>query len=281
VFLSLTARRSATGSGWLWALALLSSLFVFSFTTPALALEVPPLEGRVNDRAGVLSSDARQQLEQKLLQYEQSSGHEFVVLTLKTLDGDVLEDFAIRVAQAWKIGKKGKDDGLLLLVVSEDRKARVEVGYGLEGNITDAFSSRVIRNLLAPAFRKGDYAGGIDQGLSALMVAASDGKVELPAAPKGAPARGAPPGGILGAILTFLALGPLLIALFVALRFMGRSGRGRGFGGPAGWGSTGWSSGYGGGFGGYGGGGFGGSSGGGGFSGGGGSFGGGGASGSW
>jgi uncharacterized protein len=284
VFPWLKARSVRAGSGWLWATFFwLACLFTCSFATRAFAREVPPLEGRVNDRAGVLSPDARQQLEQKLAHYEQSSGHQFVVLTLKTLSGDVLEDFSIRVAQAWKLGKKGKDDGLLLLVVTDDRKARVEVGYGLEGNITDAFSSRVIRNLLAPAFRKGDYAGGIDQGLSALMVAASDGQVELPDSAAREPRRQPSPGGVLGAIVAFLALGPLFIGLFVALRLMNRSGRGHGFGGPAAWSSHSWSSGYGG----YGGGGFGGGSrgggfgGGGGFSGGGGSFGGGGASGSW
>lgn len=239
------------------------------FAGRASALDVPPLAGHVNDLAGVLSADARARLEARLAQYEQSSGHQFALLTLKSLEGDALEDFSLRVVERWKLGKKGKDDGLLLLVVTADRKVRIEVGYGLEGSITDALSSRVTRNVIAPAFRANDYEGGIERALAALMTAGSDGKVEIPDAPQSA-ARRAPPIGIGGIILLMLLLGPLLTGLFAS------RGSRRGRRGP-------WSSGavFGGGFGGtFGGGGFGGG-GRGGFSGGGGGFGGGGASGSW
>jgi uncharacterized protein len=243
------------------------------FAGRASALEVPPLSGRVNDLAGVLSADAKARLESQLAQYEHSSGHQFALLTLKSLEGDALDDFSLRVVERWKLGKKGKDDGLLLLVVTADHKVRIEVGYGLEGSITDALSSRVTRNVIAPAFRKGDYEGGIERALGALMTAGSDGKVEIPDAPKSASPR-APAIGVGGVILLMLLLGPLLTGLFAS------RGSRRGRRGP-------WSSGavLGGGFGGFGSGGFGGGGfgggGGGGFSGGGGSFGGGGASGSW
>src|SRR6185436_3359338 len=107
------------------------------------------------DIAEMLSPTAEQQLEQKLSAYENNSQHQFALLTIDSLEGDALEDFSIRTVEAWKLGKKGKDDGLLLLVVERDRKLRIEVGYGLEGDITDAVSARVIRNVLGPALRAG------------------------------------------------------------------------------------------------------------------------------
>jgi uncharacterized protein len=243
-----------------------------------MALEVPSLEGRVNDRAGVLAPEVRQRLEQRLGSYEQSTGHQFAVLTLKSLEGQPLEHFSISVVEKWKLGKNGKDDGLLLLVVPGEHKVRIEVGYGLEGVITDAISARVIRNVLAPAFRKDDYGGGVERALDALMAVASGGQLDVPDSAAKSPARAPEDGAFHVAILLVLVLFPLAFGLLGR-----RAGRQR-FGG-GGWGSSGWSSG--GGFGGFGGGGFsgggygGGGSSGGGFSGGGGGFGGGGASGSW
>jgi uncharacterized protein len=280
----LISRWSASGFRACLALCAACCLFVCLLSGRALALEVPPLEGRVNDRAGVLSAELRQRLEQRLAAYEQSSGHQFAVLTLKTLDGQPLEEFSIRVVEQWKLGKAGKDDGLLLLVVTGDHKVRIEVGYGLEGAITDALSSRVTRNVLAPAFRKGDYGGGIERALEALMAVASGGQVPDSVAKPAA--RGPGAGGVLGTLLTLLTVGPFLGILVFAFFLMNRGGRGGGFGRRGGWGGSDWSSrgGFGGGFGGggFGGGGFGGGGGsGGGFSGGGGGFGGGGASGSW
>ena len=273
----LVSRASQAGSALIRLLSLACALFALSFAGRASALEVPALEGRVNDRAGVLSGEARQRLERELEQYQQKSGHQFALLTLKSLEGDPLEDFSMRVVERWKLGDKARDNGLLLLVVTRDRKVRVEVGYGLEGTITDALSSRVIRNVIAPAFRKGDYEGGIERAFEALMAADFGGKVDIPeAAPVTSP-RGAPPIGIVGIVLLLLIFGP-----FVAAGAFLSRGASRGYGRRRG----GWDSWSAGGFGGggFGGGSFGGGSfggGGGGFSGGGGSFGGGGASGSW
>ena len=146
----------------------------------AAALDVPSLEGRINDRAGLLDASARQQLEAKLAAYEQKTGHQFVLLTVPSLKGDALEDFSIRVAESWKIGHKKDDNGLLLIVAKKDRAMRVEVGYGLEGVIPDAIASRVIREVITPAFRQNDFAGGIGRGFDVLMRAGSGQKVDLP-----------------------------------------------------------------------------------------------------
>jgi uncharacterized protein len=190
-----------------------------------------------------------------------------------TLDGDALEDFSIRVVEEWKLGKKGKDDGLLLLIVKNDRKLRIEVGYGLEGDVTDAFSARVIRNVLTPAMRAGQAEQGIAQAFRALMQKAS-GQVVDSQQLKPAPQKKRGPSGFGVIALLFLLLP------FVLPFLLGGRGRGGGGGGAmAGFilGSMLGSGGRGGGGGGWGGGG----GGGGGFSGGGGGFGGGGSSGSW
>jgi uncharacterized protein len=258
----------------LWLAALLLALLAWA--RPALALPVPALRGHVNDDADLLSPAAEQRLEQNLTAYEQKTQQQFALLTVPTLDGDALEDFSIRVVEQWKLGKKGKDDGLLLLIVKNDRKLRIEVGYGLEGDVTDAFSARVIRNVLAPALRAGQAEQGIDQAFRVLMQKASGQVVEdKKLAPAPTKRRGPSPFAILA--LLFL-LAPFVLPLLFG-------GRGRGGGGGAA--MAGWilgslmssgrrGDGWGGGGGGWGGGG-----GGGGFSGGGGGFGGGGSSGSW
>jgi uncharacterized protein len=247
----------------------------------ALALDVPPLRAHVNDEADLLPPAAEQALERKLTAYEQKTQQQFALLTIESLEGDALEDFSIRVVEAWKLGKKGKDDGLLLLVVERDRKLRIEAGYGLEGDVTDAFSARVIRNVLAPSMRAGDASGGIDRTFDALMQKASGQTVVVDDAQRDAAAERPKKRPGVGIAVLFLFVLPFLLPLF----FGGGRGRGRGrgsdllLGGLMGWGAGGGFGGHSRG-GGFGGGGFGGG-GGGGFSGGGGGFGGGGASGSW
>jgi len=151
------------------ALALGLALTVLLVVGPAFALAVPSLDGRVNDHAGLLPHDRAQDLEQRLADYEQKTGHQFVLLTIDSLEGDPLEDFSMRTVEKWKLGRKKVDDGLLLLIAKKERKVRIEVGYGLEGSITDADSSRIIRHVIAPAFRANDYAGGIELAFAALM----------------------------------------------------------------------------------------------------------------
>ena len=229
----------------------------------ANALDVPPLKGRVNDYAGLLPSARAQALEQRLAQFESQTGHQIAVLTIPSLQDDALESFSIRVAENWKIGKKGFDNGVILLIAQNDRKLRIEVGYGLEGVLPDAIASRIIREVIVPRFRENNFAGGVEAGVEAIMKVTS-GEPLPEAARKKAPSRSFP----------FLAQVVLLL-LFLAFYGFSTFGLSRR--------ATGWSTGgrrtYGGwGGGGFGGGGFGG---GGGFSGGGGGFGGGGASGSW
>ena len=129
--------------------------------TAVAALEVPFLAGRVNDLAGLLSPQAVQQLETRLKQLEDATGAQVVVLTLPNLAGEPLEDYSMRVVETWELGRKGVDDGVLLLVSRDDRKVRIEVGYGLEPTLTDVRSRRIISNLMVPRFREGDFDGGI------------------------------------------------------------------------------------------------------------------------
>jgi uncharacterized protein len=258
--------RTARPARWFaLVLGIACTVFAALWAAPLYALDVPALTGRVVDQANVLSPEAEQRITSLLEAHERSSGQQFAVLTVPSLEGDSLEDFSIRVVESWKLGKKGKDDGLLLLVVPKDRKVRVEVGYGLEGDITDAVSARVIRERITPAFRQNDYAGGIESGLAALMQRSAGKVPDIPGAPEAAPARQPKRGPSFG-VLLFLVLfvAPLLLPMLLGGR--GRRGRGGGFifFGPGFGGGGGGGGGFGGGFGGGGGG-----------------FGGGGASGDW
>ncbi|TAL30450.1 MAG: methanol dehydrogenase [Spirochaetes bacterium] len=138
----------------------------------AQALDVPPLRGRVNDLAGMLSPQAAQALETELAALERTDSTQIVVLTVKSLEGEALEEYSIKVAEQWKIGQKGLDNGAILLVARNDRKIRIEVGRGLEGKLTDLMTGRIIRHEIIPHFKDGDYSGGIETGVRALIAAA-------------------------------------------------------------------------------------------------------------
>jgi uncharacterized protein len=137
----------------------------------ALALDVPKLQGRVNDLAGILTPDQVSRLDSKLQGLERTDSTQIAVLVIPSLEGDSLEDFSIRVAEAWKIGQKGKDNGVILLVSMADRAIRIEIGYGLEPILTDALCTRIRVNEIEPRFREGDYYGGMDAGLTAIIQA--------------------------------------------------------------------------------------------------------------
>jgi uncharacterized protein len=214
------------------------------------------------------------QLEQKLKQFEQTSGAQFIIYILPSLEGDALEDFTIRAARQWAVGQKKYNNGLVLFVFAQDRKARIEVGYGLEGSVTDAFSSRVIRDVIAPRFQANDYFGGLNAAADAVIAKITKG--EEPVAPMQRPGGGAGQSSEINPIFVILLVFFIFFVLVPILTRRRRSGCGGClplFFLPGGGGTT-----FGGG--GFSGGGFGGG-GGGGFSGGGGSFGGGGASGGW
>jgi len=133
------------------------------------AAEVPYVTGRVVDNAEILDADTQRRLSEVLRQHEQKSGNQIVVLTVPTIHGESVEEYAVRVFEQWKLGQKGKDNGVLVLVVPQDRRMRIEVGYGLEGVVTDAHASRIIRNVMTPRFRAGDFKGGIVRGVDALI----------------------------------------------------------------------------------------------------------------
>jgi len=138
---------------------------------PAQTLDVPYLAGHVNDTAHMLSAHAVTALEAALQAHEDSTSNQVVVLTVPGLQGEVLEEYAMRVAETWKIGQAGKDNGVLLLIARDDRAVRIEVGSGLEGNLPDITCGRIIRNEIVPRFRDGDFDGGVTAGINAVLAA--------------------------------------------------------------------------------------------------------------
>jgi uncharacterized protein len=130
---------------------------------------VPPLVGRVVDQTATLSGSEIDALQQTIRSFEQSKGSQIAVLIVPTTSPETIEQYSIRVAEAWKIGRKKFDDGVLLVVAKDDRKLRIEVGYGLEGALTDVTSKRIIDEVITPNFKRGDFAGGIAQGVSSMM----------------------------------------------------------------------------------------------------------------
>ena len=158
---------------------ILAGMVLAGLAGSAAALDVPYLSGRVNDDAHLFDANAAQALDQTLKAYEEKTGRQFVVLTLPSLGDEVLEDYSIKVARAWKLGRKGQDDGILLLVARDDHKVRIEVGYGLEGSLPDALCGRIIRDEMVPRFRSGDYADGVTAGVKA-AIGALDGTYSPP-----------------------------------------------------------------------------------------------------
>jgi uncharacterized protein len=150
------------------ALAIASVILLFTITA-VLAVAVPQLKGRVNDYAGMLSAYTQRQLDDTLRQLEKTDSTQIAVLTITSLQGDNLEAFSIRVAEQWKIGQKGFDNGAILLIAKKERKIRIEVGYGLEGRLTDLVSGQIIRNVILPQFRAGNIDRGISDGVQAMI----------------------------------------------------------------------------------------------------------------
>jgi len=148
-----------------WLVAFLFFIVPFS----AGALDVPQLKGRVNDYASMLSPETAQKLDAALSAIESSDSTQIVVLTIPSLEGEILEEFSIKVAEAWKIGQNNLDNGVILLVSKNERKLRIEAGRGLEGKLTDLVSGRIIRSEIIPKFKEGDFNGGIEAGINAIV----------------------------------------------------------------------------------------------------------------
>ncbi len=240
----------------------------------AADVPVPPLTGPVVDRAGILDAGSTAQLEQlarSARALEGGSGPQLQYLLVSTLDGEPIESYAMRAAEAWKIGSKGKDNGVLVVVAVRDHRVRIEVGGGLEGGLTDAQAGRIIRTAIGPAFREGRYGQGLyDAGRQILAALGSLPQSSGEARPPPAPHQ--LPNSLIGALLGLLfsgggpVVGLLLLFVIFAVLGIGRGRRGpwNRWGGGGGFGGGGLSGGGGGGW-----------------SGGGGGFSGGGASGSW
>jgi uncharacterized protein len=135
----------------------------------AVALDVPPLRARVNDYAGMLSQGVVRQVELLLKDLEEKNSTQIVVVTISSLEGEALEDFSLRIAEQWKVGHKGLDNGAILFISRADRKVRIEVGYGLEGRLTDLQAGRIIRRIIVPEFQAGRFDHGVISGVQAMI----------------------------------------------------------------------------------------------------------------
>jgi uncharacterized protein len=251
---------------------------------------VPNLEHRVTDLTATLTVQQQSALEQRLQAFEQQKGTQIAVLIVASTQPEDIAQYSIRVVEQWRLGRKGVDDGILMLLAKDDRATRIEVGYGLEGVVPDVLAKRIIDDIMIPYFRQGDYVGGINAGVDSLIGLIQGEPLPAPAAPRALDGRlnqyfpflfvlaiagggilraglgrflgGLINGGLVGALVWLLGGGLLFALLLAFVAFLMTQSNGRGFRGGSG--------------GGFGGGGFGG-----GFSGGGGGFGGGGASGRW
>ena len=166
-------------------------LVLFFCLAPVHGSEVLALKGRVNDYAGILSPAAESRLETVLGDLERTDATQIVVLTLPSLGGETIEEYGIRVADTWKIGQKGLDNGAILIISKNDRKLRIEVGYGLEGTLTDLMAGRIIGNIIVPRFKAGDFDQGITEGVQAMIQAVrGEFKAENRPAPSSIPWHG-------------------------------------------------------------------------------------------
>ena len=275
-------------------LAALAMTLLLLFAAPASAQTFPQLTGRVVDQANLLRPEQRIDLESKSAALEAQTGRQFVIATVKSLEGRTIEDYGYRLGRAWGIGEEAKDDGVILLVAPNEKKVRIETGYGARVFLTDAVSSVIIRNAILPKFKAGDMAGGImagaDEIIKQMSLPADQAQRNVQQAEQAQQARRDSSPGIIPVVFWAMIVGFVLLSfarrasgrryrsaarssgispwvILWGLNELSRASRGRGsWGGGGGWGG-GWGGGGGGGFGG--------------FSGGGGSFGGGGASGSW
>ncbi len=245
---------------------------VVALVAIAHALTFPALTGRIVDEANILDAATRQTITDKMAAVEAKSGDQIVVVTLKSLQGTSIEDYGYQLGRHWGIGEKSRNNGALLIVAPNERKVRIEVGYGLEGALTDAVTRLIIQNAILPRFRANDFAGGIVRGVDDIVQVVSGDAEEYKR--RAAQRPDSAPQAVDAATIMLVLL--VIVVIFMVMRnsmTAGRPGVGRrgGYGGPVFIPSGGsWSSGSSSG-----------GSGGGGFSGGGGSFGGGGSSGSW
>ena len=218
-----TPGTGGPGHGWARgaALLLVAGLALTLATSVALAAkEVPFLAARVNDLASIVPQPVRERLETQLQDLERRTGAQVAVLTVDSLDGDSIEDFAVRVFQTWKLGRRGVDDGALFVVARQERRMRIEVGYGLEERLTDARSRHILDNIVRPHFRDGNFGPGIQAGIDAIL-ATIEG-APLPAPPA---AKSSQFGSIVG-LIVFAGIFLLVIGTFSLVALVAPGGVG-------------------------------------------------------
>lgn len=201
---------------WAWAAAVLLA------AAAALAQDVvpvPKLAARVTDQTGTLPPAQRDALEERLRAFESAHGSQVAVLLVPTLGGETIEEFAGRVADSWQLGRKGIDDGVLFLVAMQERRMRIHTGRGVQGTLTDALSKRIVAENVAPHFRAGDYAGGVQAGVEAILKAVEGENLPAPARKSPAPRADG-----ISSYANFLMLGFFLVPI-VAMVLRGIVGR--------------------------------------------------------
>jgi uncharacterized protein len=188
--------------------------------TLAQEITFPSLTGRVVDEAGLLDAAKRAEIEAKLAALEEKTSDQLVVVTVRSLQGRTIEEYGYRLGRAWAIGQKDKNNGVLLIVAPNERKVRIEVGYGLEGTLPDAITSLIVQNLILPRFKANDYPGGIALGVDEIIktLSGEGGEWKQPVEPP--PQSQKTLLGLVGLAAPFLFSGPGLILLVISLHFL-------------------------------------------------------------
>lgn len=197
----------------LWARVLLFALFLSSV---ALAeVTVPSLTQRVTDLTQTLDATQQQTLENKLAAFEKQKGAQLAVLIIPTTQPEAIEPYAMRVAEAWKLGRKGVDDGVLLLIAKDDHKLRIEVGYGLEGALNDATAKRIVAEIITPFFKRSEFYAGVDAGVDAIIKVVEGEALPTPSNSPNAAQGNDPLGTLLGGAFVIYIFANLILRQFV------------------------------------------------------------------
>ena len=170
-----------------------AALLALAFAAPARGADVPYLSGRIVDDAELLSPETSDRVGMLLREHESLTGNQIAVLTTPSIEGESIEEYAVKVFNTWKLGQKGSNNGVLIVIVPQERRMRIEVGYGLEGTLTDVAASRVIRNVMAPLFKAGDFNAGVEHGVTA-VIAQLEGKEAPPASARASDRASVPAG---------------------------------------------------------------------------------------
>jgi uncharacterized protein len=200
-------------------------VFLALLLSPSLSVAevaVPPLQSSITDLTGTLSANETTQLEQKLSTFEAKKGSQIAVLIIPTTQPETIEQYSIRVVDSWKLGRKGVDDGILLIIAKQDRTVRIEVGYGLEGVLPDAIAKRIVDEIIVPKLRQGDFFGGINAGIEQIMAVIAGEPLPPPHARRstgGSTGTSVVLDNIIPILLGLIVLGKILQSLFG--RFVG------------------------------------------------------------